>query len=129
MRFIKRLVPIVFYGLLWGFVVYFVEPPASWPEATAWQILAFFLPLTLAITFIINLVFNYFPHSFISALGLLMLIVMYAINQLTFISGGIVILLTTLLIKIFPRVRLLPRFKLTPLLKKLKILPLEDKKY
>lgn len=62
-----------------------------------------------------------------ASLGLLMMLVMYAINQLTFISAGIVILLTTLLIKIFPRVRLLPRIKLTPLLKKLKILPPEEK--
>jgi hypothetical protein len=127
MNFLKRLVPILFYLLLWGIVIYFIEPPRSWPEASSFQILAFFIPLTLALTFICDLFFNYFPHSFMASLGLLMMLVMYAINQLTFISAGIVILLTTLLIKIFPRVRLLPRIKLTPLLKKLKILPPEEK--
>lgn len=109
--------------------MYFIEPPKSWPEATPWQILAFFVPLTLALAFIINLALNYFPHSFMAALGILMLLVLYAINQLTVISGGIVLLVTTLFIKLFPRVRLLPRIKLTPLLKKLKILPAEEKKY
>lgn len=127
MKFIHRLVPIAFYLLLWSLVVYFIEPPRSWPEATSGQILVFFIPLTLALTFIIELFFNYFPHSFIAALGLLMLLVMFAINQLTVVSGGITLLITTLLIKIFPRVRLLPRIRLTPLLKKLKILPPEGK--
>lgn len=127
MNFLKRLIPVLFYASLWGLVVYYVEPPKSWPEATPWQILAFFLPLTLGLAFIINLFLNYFPHSFIASLGLQMLLVLYAINQLTPISGGIVIVFTILFIKLFPKVRLLPRIKLTPLLKKLKILPPEGK--
>jgi hypothetical protein len=129
MKFINQLIPILFYVSLWGIVVFFIEPPKSWPEATLFQILAFFVPLTLALTFMINLVLKYFPHSFMASLGVLMLLVLYAINQLTPIAGGIVILITILFIKLFPRVRLLPRIKLTPLLKKLKILPPEEKKY
>lgn len=127
MNFVKRLLPILFYLALWGLVVYFIEPPKSWPEATPWQILAFFIPLTLALAFIINLILNYFPHSFIGSLGLLLILVLYAINQLTPVTGGIVIIFTILFIKLFPRVRLLPRIKLTPILKKLKILPPEGK--
>ncbi len=120
MKFLRKLLPILFYGSIWGMVIYFVEPPASWPSATTTQILSFFIPLLLTVTFLINFILNYLPHSFIAALGILLMLVLYAINQLTAITAGIIILITTLLIKIFPRVRL-PRLRLTPLLKILRI--------
>ena len=50
---------------------------------------------------IINLFLNFFAHSFFASLGILMLVVLYAINQLTLISGTIVLLFTFLFIKLF----------------------------
>lgn len=120
MLLLRRFIPILFYTILWGVVIYYVEPPQSWPEASAFQILAFFIPLTLALTFLIDLFLNYLPHSFFAALGVLITIVLYAINQLTFISGGIAILITVLCIKLFPEVRM-PRVRLTKLGKLLRL--------
>lgn len=109
---IKRILPLFIFAGIWAAVIYFVEPPHSWPEASAFQILAFFIPLLLLITFLVDFFFNYLPHAFIAGLGIVMLFVFQAINQLTFITGGIILIVTILCIKLFPRVRL-PRFRLT----------------
>lgn len=84
-------------------VVYFVPAPPSWPEASALQILAFFLPLLLFFTFLTNILFSYLPHAFIAGLGLMFIIVLQASNQISILSVVLTLAATILLIRLFPK--------------------------
>lgn len=92
-------------------VVYFVPAPPSWPEASAWQILAFFLPILLFLTFLTNILFSYLPHAFIAGLGLMFLVVLQASNQINILSVVLTLAATILLIRLFPKMNY--RFRLT----------------
>ncbi|HLC88156.1 MAG TPA: hypothetical protein VJG66_03845 [Patescibacteria group bacterium] len=109
--FKKLLIPLAFLGLL-ALVVIYVEPPKSWNEASTFQILVFFLPLLFAATLLIDIFVKYFPHSFIFALGLVLLLAFYAVRQLNYLTGALAILVTVFSWRIFPKMKL-PRFRLT----------------
>jgi len=111
--FVKKL---LFFGLflsLFVLVVLYLEPPKSWQNASLFQIMAFFLPLLLAITVLIDILVHYLPHSFIFALGIILGLAFYAVNQLNILTGLLVLLITLLSYRVFPKMRL-PRFRLTP---------------
>lgn len=93
-------------------VLIYIEPPKSWPEASIFQIMAFFMPLLLAITALIDIVMHYYPHSFIIALGIILSLAFYGVNQLNWITGSLAFLITAYFVRIFPKTRL-PRFRLT----------------
>lgn len=100
---IKKLVPfLVFLGIL-ASVIYYITPPPSWAEASTFQILIFFIPLLLTLTFFINIFLGFLPRSFIVGLGLMMLVVLWAINTFNYLSLGIVIFLTAICLKLFPK--------------------------
>ncbi|MBI4039978.1 hypothetical protein HY389_01335, partial [Candidatus Daviesbacteria bacterium] len=112
MSFLKRLLPILVFGSIFALVVYSVTPPKSWNEASIFQIMAFFLPLLLALTIFLDFFIRYLPHSFILSLGLILGLSFYAVNQLSILSGLLVILITSLSWRVFPKMKL-PRFRLT----------------
>lgn len=93
-------------------VIIFVEPPASWGVASVWQIVAFFLPLLLGITAVVDILMHYYPHSFIIALGAILLLAFYAVNQLGLLTGSLIILVIAFSVRMFPKMKL-PRFRLT----------------
>lgn len=95
-----------------GSVVYFIEPPNSWPEASIFQILVVFIPLLFTLTFLINLFLKFLPHSFILALGGVILIALYSINLFNLFSVPLTFALTIIAFRIFPKIYL-PRFRLT----------------
>lgn len=98
------------FSLLFS-VIYFVPPPSSWIEASIFQILIFFIPLLLTLTFFINLFLKYFPNAFIFSLGLVILITLYSINSLNLFSTPLTLALTLIVIKIFPKLKYRsPRF-------------------
>lgn len=93
-------------------IIIYAEPPKSWQEASIFQILAFFLPLLFITTLLIDIFLKYVPHSFIFALGLILGLAFYAVNQLNFLTGILVLLITILSFRLFPKMKL-PRFRLT----------------
>lgn len=93
-------------------VVFYIPAPASWQEASVFQIMAFFLPLLLGFTILFDFLVHYSPHSFILSLGLILALAFYAVNQLSILSGLLVILITLLSWRVTPRMKL-PRFRLT----------------
>lgn len=107
----KLLAFIAFLGIF-ILVVLYIEPPKSWPEASIFQIMAFFIPLLLAITVLIDIVMHYYPHSFIIALGIILALAFYGVNQLNWITGSLAVLSTAYFVRIFPKMKL-PRFRLT----------------
>ena len=101
----KKLLLVLFFLLIVILVIFYLEPPKSWAEASLFQILAFFLPLLLFLTFFINLFLSYLPKSFIIALGLMMILVFQSIRQLNWISLSTIFVITFAAVKLFPKVK------------------------
>lgn len=110
MSLIPKILSFIISLSLFASVVYLLEPPKSWPEASLLQILGFFIPLLLTLTFFFQFFFNYFPRSFMAGLGGMMLLTLQAANQLNIYSGIGVAATTILAIRLFPKMRL-PRFR------------------
>jgi hypothetical protein len=116
---IKKLLPFfIFLGVV-AAVIYFVEPPKSWTQASNFQILIFFIPLLLTFTFFINIFLNFLPWSFIVGLGLMMLVVLWAIGTFTYLSLGMVVFLTAICIKLFPKFNYPRKLRMNPFRKRL----------
>lgn len=109
---IRKILLLIFFVSLFILVVTFMEPPKSWNEASIFQIMAFFLPLLLTITILLDFFIHFLPHSFILSLGIILGLAFYAVNQLGVLSGLLVILITSLSWRVFPKMKL-PRFRLT----------------
>ncbi|MBI2593652.1 hypothetical protein HYW44_03345 [Candidatus Daviesbacteria bacterium] len=110
--FLRRILFLVVFALLFTLVIIYLEPPKSWNEASVFQIMAFFLPLLLAVTTFTNFFIRYLPHSFILSLGIILGLSFYAVNQLNYLTGVLVFLITLFSWRVFPKMKL-PRFRLT----------------
>lgn len=109
MLFLRRILLFLLSLSILSSVIYFITPPKSWPEASVFQILIFFIPLLLTYSTFVNLLVQYLPHSFILGLGLVTLTVLYSINSLNLFSAPLTLALTLIAIKIFPKLKF-PRF-------------------
>ncbi len=109
---VKKLIFFFVFLALFVLVVLYVEPPQSWESASIFQIMAFFLPLIFAITALIDILLHYPPHSFIFSLGIILTLAFYAVDQLNILTGLLVLLITLLSYRVFPKMKL-PRFRLT----------------
>lgn len=109
---IKKLLFFAGFLALFILVVIFVEPPKSWEQASVFQIIAFFLPLLLAVTVFVDILVHYIPHSFIISLGVILFLAFYAVNQLNYLTAILVISVTAFSVRVFPKMKL-PRFRLT----------------
>lgn len=109
---IRKLLAFTFFLALFVAVILYIEPPGSWREANIFQILAFFLPILLAITALVDILVHYLPHSFILSLGIILLLAFFGAGQLNLLTGALVVLITVFCFRIFPKMKL-PRFRLT----------------
>lgn len=111
-NFLKKLAFFISSAGIFSFVVVYVEPPKSWTEASLSQIMVFFLPLLIGLTIFADLAIKYLPYSFIAALGTILLLAFYSVNQLNYLTVALVFLSVAFLIRVFPRMKL-PRLRLT----------------
>ena len=88
------------------FVVFKIEPPKDWITASYFQIFIFFTPLLLIVTFFADLFINYLPKSFLFGLAFVVLAVLQALGLLNIITGAILVIITYLTSKFFPKTRL-----------------------
>lgn len=109
MRVLKKILPVLFFAAILGAVIYFIEPPVSWVQASVGQILVFLLPSLALVTSLSNLILNHLPRSFAASLGAAMLLVLWMIDRLGVVTGSLTVLATALLIFSLPK-RGLPRF-------------------
>ena len=109
---IKKLVLFFIFLGLFVLVIVYVQPPESWEKASVFQIVAFFLPILLALTSFVDILVHYPPHSFILSLGAILLLAFFGAGQLNYLTGTLVILVTAFCFRIFPKMKL-PRFRLT----------------
>lgn len=99
MLLVKKLLPVLLFGIILGLVILNITPPDSLTSASPWQIIIFFLPLFLFLTFLINILFGFLLRSLIISLGILLLLVLKSLDSLNLVSVLITLIAVGLLIK------------------------------
>ena len=105
MYFLQRLLLTILSSLIFYYVLNYVEPPKSWPEASTFQILIFFLPLLSAITFFLNIFLCNILRSFVVSLGVIFALVLLAIKQLTPLTAALTFFVTGIIFVYTPTIR------------------------
>lgn len=108
MTVIKKIIPTLIFGVIFILVILNITPPQTFTTATIFQILLFFIPLLFFLTSALNLVFNFYLKSFVVSLGIILLLVLKALDFINILTIGITILAIVLLIKSFKK----PIFKI-----------------
>jgi hypothetical protein len=106
MPFLRRVLFVILFLLIFLGVVFFIEPPTTWAEASSFQILILFIPLLLLLTFFVNLFLNFFQRSFALALGVFIIIVTQALDQLNFLTVILIASAIGMLLWLIPKSRL-----------------------
>lgn len=89
-----KIIPALIFWGIWILVIFYVPYPESLTQASLWQILAFFIPLFLALTFTL---------SAPVALGIVFLTLLKALDTLNFVSAILIIVAVGLLLSYFKR--------------------------
>lgn len=100
---LKKLILVLIPTALLIYVIFNIESPTSWQQASNSQILIFFLPLLFSLTFFINLFLSYLPHSFIFALGLMFLLVLWSISLFNWVTVPLTLAFTLIAFRLFPK--------------------------
>lgn len=103
MDYLKKFLPIILPGLILTWVIFKIEPPKSITQASVLQILLFFIPLFLLIVFLLNLYLRFLVYSAIMAIGIIILLLLQALNSLNIVSAALVIIACALLLKSIQR--------------------------
>ncbi len=86
-------------------VLVYIPYPESLTSATPFQILIFFIPLFLALTFTLNLFFKFVFSSASISLGIVFLLLLKALDALNFVSAALTIVAVGLLLSYFKKER------------------------
>lgn len=105
MQLLQRLLLTILSSLIFYVVLNYVEPPKSWPEASTFQILIFFIPLLITITFLLNLLVHNILRSFVASLGIMFALVLLAIKQLTPLTSALTFFVTGIIFVYTPSIR------------------------
>lgn len=101
-NFFKIFPVLIFWGLF-IFIIFYVPYPESLTQANFWQILAFFAPLFLALSFSVNLIFNYLTLSCILSLGIILLLTLKSLDALNLVTAALTILAIYLFFSYFQK--------------------------
>lgn len=104
--FLKIILSLISWGVFL-YVLFFIEYPESLTQASPFQLLAFFTPLYFAISFSLYLIIKNLAVCLVISLGIILLLILKALDSLNFVSGGLAILSVFLLVSYFnPSTRL-----------------------
>lgn len=99
MKFLKKLLPALIFGLILGLVIHLIEPPKSLSQASLLQLGLFFIPLILLLTFLLNLYFRLWLKSLVAGMGIAILFLLQGGDNLNLLTGGLVFAITILVLK------------------------------
>lgn len=105
LKFLPKIIQALIFWGIFIYVVLQVPYPKSLTQATTFQLLSFFTPLFLALTFTLNLFLNSFFLSASVSLGIIFLLFLKALDTLNFVSAGLTIIAVGLLLSYFGKVR------------------------
>ena len=100
-KLIKIFLPVIFWSIF-AYVLLKVDYPDNPTTASAFQILSFFLPLLLALTFSLNIFLRLSPSLLLSS-GLIILLALKALDSLNFVSASLTIIAILLLLSYFKK--------------------------
>lgn len=103
MLFLKQIILPILFLLILAWVVFYIQPPESWPAASIFQILILFVPLLMFFTFTINFFIRNLPKSFSLGLGLMVILVLKALDQINLITILATLTITFLLARSFKK--------------------------
>ena len=95
-KIILKIFPALFFWGIFIFVIFYVEYPKSLTQATLFQILAFFVPLFLALSFTL---------SYILSLGIILLLILKSLDALNLVTSALTLLAVYLFLSYFKTTR------------------------
>jgi len=98
--FLKILLSLIFWGVF-IYVVFQIPYPESLTQASINQLLYFFIPLFLALIFTSNLLLKSILRSILISFGIILLLVLKALDSLNIVSALLTIIAVGLLISYF----------------------------
>lgn len=101
---LKTIPALIFWGVF-IFVIFQVPYPKSLTQASLFQTLSFFIPLFLVLTFTINIFFKIFLSSATISLGLILLLILKAVDALNFVTAGLTLFAIYLFLSYFQKSR------------------------
>ncbi len=100
-KLILKFIPAVIFWGIFIFVVLEIPYPESLTQANVVQLLAFFVPLFLALSITLNIFLKNILSSFSSSLGLIFLLILKALDSLNFVTAFLTLLSVGLLFSYF----------------------------
>ena len=110
-KILKILPALVLWGIF-AYVIFNVPYPTSLTQANTWQTLFFFASLFLALTFTVNIFLKFLPFSATIAFGLILLLILKAIDTLNLATASLTLLAVYLFLSYFKKAQKTPSFRL-----------------
>lgn len=101
LNFTFKIFPALFFWGVFGYIVLQVPYPQSITQAGFLQLSLFFIPLSLAILFTLNIFLKMGLISGSLSLGIIFLLILKALDSLNLITGSLIIVSVGLLISYF----------------------------
>lgn len=101
MNFLIKIFKALFFWGVFGLVISQVPYPQNITQADFLQLSLFFIPLFLAILFTLNIFFNNIFIAGSASLGIILLLILKALDSLNIITGSLIIVSVGLLISYF----------------------------
>ncbi len=100
----KMFLGLIFW-VLFIYIVLTVPYPEKLSQASSWQVIYFFLPLFLALTFSLNLFTKFLPLSVSITLGLVIILILKALSILNIVTAVLVVLSVYLFASYFLKIK------------------------
>lgn len=98
---LSKIIPALIFWGIWIYVIFFTEYPKSLTEASIFQLLSFFIPLFLALTLTLNIFLKSIIRSILISFGIIILLVLKALDSLNIVSALLTIIAVGLLFSYF----------------------------
>lgn len=100
MSYLKKILPGLFLLVIFGLVIFYLEPPKSWNEASFLQWILFYLPIFLFFSYLFQFYFKYYLKSFTLGLGITVLIILYGLDLFSLLTIFVTVGFTLFLLKV-----------------------------
>lgn len=105
MALVLKIIPALILWGSWIYVIISVPYPESLTKASSYQLLSFFVPLFLALIFTINLFIKNILRSIFISFGIIILLILKALDSLNIVSAGLTILAVLLILSYFKPIK------------------------
>ena len=104
-RLILKIIPALILWGIWIYVILNVPYPESLTKADPFQLFSFFIPLFLALIFSINLILKNILRSIFISFGIIIFLILKALDSLNLVSAVVTTIAVWLLISYFNPIR------------------------